>query len=172
MSSSRSSILLVPNCSGLHFSAEMTMTCRCGRRGRRWQYYVVGSTNSTTFPVTQGAYMSGGGGFAAKISADGRSLIYSTYLNNAATGLAVNSVGQATSWGRASRVSTRPVRPMFLMEAPFWERRDSRLANVRGLDAVGNVYLAGTTGATNIPTTANAFQPSLSATPHPARTVL
>ncbi len=128
--------------------------------------YVVGSTNSTTFPVTQGAYMSGGGGFAAKISADGRSLIYSTYLNNAATGLAVNSVGQAyvvgsgvtclNSTGTANVFNGSPI----LGASGF-----STLPTSVALDAVGNVYLAGTTGATNIPTTANAFQPSLSATP-------
>jgi hypothetical protein len=58
--------------------------------------YVVGSTTSTNFPITSGAYLTvPSGAFAAKISADGTSLIYSTYLSGTPTAVAVNSLGQA-----------------------------------------------------------------------------
>ena len=48
--------------------------------------YIIGTTTSSNFPVTSGAYLrspsssSGVIGFASKISADGTSLLYSTLL--------------------------------------------------------------------------------------------
>jgi uncharacterized protein (TIGR03437 family) len=55
---------------------------------------VIGTTNSSTFPLTSGAYseaQSFPGGFAAKISADGRTLLYSTYLPGTPNALALNA---------------------------------------------------------------------------------
>jgi hypothetical protein len=68
--------------------------------------YVAGHTTSADFPVTPGAFQStfGGGGswgdaFAAALSADGSSLVYSTYLGGPgvdyATSVAVDGSGSA-----------------------------------------------------------------------------
>src|SRR5262249_49683866 len=66
--------------------------------------YVVGSTNSTNFPTTPGAYQSslpGGSpnnsGFVSKLSDTGDALVYSTYLGSVstATGVAVDASGHA-----------------------------------------------------------------------------
>ncbi len=74
--------------------------------------YVTGYTNSTDFPVTKnvlqsafGGYtgasfiLSGGDAFVSKLSSDGSTLLYSTYLggsdDDAAFGIAVDSAGNA-----------------------------------------------------------------------------
>ena len=74
--------------------------------------YVTGSTNSTDFPVTAGAFQSKFGGFTesdvsfpqgdafiSKLSADGSTLSYSTYLggtgDDMALGIAIDSSGNA-----------------------------------------------------------------------------
>ena len=59
--------------------------------------YVTGTTSSSNFPITQGAFdtSSSAGGFAAKLSADGTWLLYSTFLPGVANALAVNSSGDA-----------------------------------------------------------------------------
>jgi len=80
--------------------------------------YVAGSTNSTSFPTTAGAFQTGCGGgpttggdcnldgFLIKLKADGSSLIYSTYLGGAgddqAKGIAVDSSGSAYVTGATS----------------------------------------------------------------------
>ena len=72
--------------------------------------YVGGRTLSADFPITlgavQGRFVRGslfGDGFAAKVSADGSQLIYSTYLGGASedqvSGIAVDGTGQATVVG-------------------------------------------------------------------------
>jgi hypothetical protein len=65
--------------------------------------YVTGSTNSTDFPTTPGAYQTAFGGysdaFVTKLNADGSGLIYSTYLggssSDAGTDIAVDAAGNA-----------------------------------------------------------------------------
>ena len=72
--------------------------------------YIAGSTNSSDFPVTSHAFQKanhgGNDAFIAKLSSDGRSLLYSTYLggstdnantvgDDVATGIAVDSRGSA-----------------------------------------------------------------------------
>jgi len=70
--------------------------------------YVAGVTNSSNFPATPGAYQQTYGGnddaFLLKLSADGSSLLYATFLGgrtgDGATGLAVDAAGNAyvTGW--------------------------------------------------------------------------
>ncbi len=99
--------------------------------------YVTGSTNSTNFPTTAGAFQprlnqglcraySGSvpcsDVFVTKFDATGSALIYSTYLGG--------TLGEGSS-GIA-------------------------------VDASGNAYVAGVTDSTNFPTTAGAFQPRIS----------
>lgn len=66
--------------------------------------YVVGTTATTTFPITAGALQTanaGGSGdaFVLKMDADGSALLYSTFLGGPAqdqgTDIAVNSIGEA-----------------------------------------------------------------------------
>jgi hypothetical protein len=90
--------------------------------------YIVGSTHSSNFPATantfqsvkpspQGASYDDSDGFVAKISADGSSIIWASYL------------------GGSARESAYGVR----------------------VDSSGNVYVVGSTGSPDFPTTAGAY---------------
>ncbi len=64
--------------------------------------YITGWTSSTNFPTTVGAYNTAGNGsdaFVTKLSANGQSVLYSTYLggsgNNYGYGIAVDGSGDA-----------------------------------------------------------------------------
>jgi hypothetical protein len=61
--------------------------------------YVTGSTSSTNFPTTAGAYQTTGTVFVTKLNALGTGLIYSTYFGGSngdlGTGIAVDSSGNA-----------------------------------------------------------------------------
>ena len=94
--------------------------------------YVAGTTNSTNFPVTPGAFQTtfAGGGFTGccfpgdvfvtKLSPTGSALIYSTYLGG-------------SGWDVGSDIA---------------------------VDATGHVFLVGQTHSTNFPVTAGAFRTS------------
>ena len=88
--------------------------------------YVAGTTQSTNFPTTAGAFQTSFGGssdaFVAKLNPSGTGLVYSTYLGGN---------GGGGSFAIA-------------------------------VDPGGNVYVAGGTGSTNFPTTAGAFQATMS----------
>jgi hypothetical protein len=99
--------------------------------------FLVGATNSPTFPVTAGSVgpTYGGGmcqsgeypcydGFVAKMTGDGSSLLAAAYLGG----------------------------------------NDDDFVSDVALDTTGNVYVSGTAYSTNYPTTANAFQKTHSAT--------
>jgi uncharacterized repeat protein (TIGR01451 family) len=79
--------------------------------------YVVGSTVSTDFPVTAGAYQTTNSsgiqmGVVTKLSPSGNALAYSTYLpGGTPAGVAVDSSGQASVAGTAS--STLPTAAAF-----------------------------------------------------------
>jgi len=90
--------------------------------------YVVGSTTSTNFPTTTGAYQRTCGktqqgtcsnGFAAKVNPKGTALVYSSYLGGS------NGLGDA-AYGVA-------------------------------VDSNNDVYIAGITGSPNFPTTSGAY---------------
>jgi hypothetical protein len=95
--------------------------------------YITGSTTSSDFPITTGAYQtkySGGlyvgDAFVAKINpfaSGSASLVYSTYLG-----------GSGDDWG-----------------------------NAIALDNLGNAYVAGSTGSSDFPTTPGAYQRTLGA---------
>jgi hypothetical protein len=87
--------------------------------------YVTGTTSSTDFPTTAGAFQTTNHGvygadnaFVTKVNAGGSALVYSTYLGGSA---GENGAGIA-------------------------------------VDASGSAYVIGTTGSTDFPTTAGAFQ--------------
>ncbi len=157
--------------------------------GTTGNIYVIGSA-SPNFPVTPGAYLAtypseGGAGFAAKISADGRSLIYSTLLPGGANALAIDAAGDAYlggvfkpsvitpgALGNGANPVTAEDSGIFLVALN--ERgtglvfgaylggggfNGSNVASV-AIGPAGNVYVAGFTtyNADNFPTTSNAFE--------------
>src|ERR1022692_5315265 len=123
--------------------------------------YVVGTTTSSTFPVTSGAYVRSQrqgltNGFATKISADGRTLLYSTYLPGTPAALAVSSAGEAYITGAFSSgngvdllhlnaTGTGLVSSTYLGGAGFNGSTTTSLA----VSPQGNIYIAGFTAAVN-----------------------
>jgi hypothetical protein len=94
--------------------------------------YIGGTTNSSDFPTTSGAFQKStscgligspaGTGFVTKVNAGGSALIYSTFLGPTANDCGAGGVGGIT------------------------------------LDSSANVYVVGSTRSTTFPVTANAFQ--------------
>ena len=150
--------------------------------------YVTGVAYTSNFPVTPGAFQttrSGTDAFVAKLSPDGRSLVYATYLSGAnCQGIAVDSSGSAYLTGYASiNFPTTPgafrtsLRGGFDAFATKLSPDGSSLvySTILGssfddfgydiaLDAGGNAYVTGTTvyrapGPGDFPTV-NAFQPA------------
>ncbi len=156
----------------------------------RGYVYVAGSTKSADFPTTPGAYDRTGSnnnsndGFVAKISPDGTSLIWSTYLHGTdrddVYGVRVDADGHvyAVGWTRSSDFPTTPgaykrehsgnmdvfitkLRPdgSSLVYSTFLG--GSRIDQCRGgmdFDAEGNIYLCGYTDSLDLPTTEGAIQ--------------
>ena len=97
--------------------------------------YVAGQTGSFDFPVTPGALQtknktgSGFTGFITKLNSTGTSLVYSTYLGG--------SVGNPNN--------------------PFTTVPQDKAVAI-AVDAAGEVYVTGTTGSIDFPTTPGAFQ--------------
>ncbi|HUY89429.1 MAG TPA: SBBP repeat-containing protein [Pirellulales bacterium] len=150
--------------------------------------YVTGFTSSTNFPATPGAYQIGSGGFndafVAKLSADGASLIYSTYLggngNDAGAAIAIDGAGNAYVTG--DTLSTNfPTTPgayqttlVAFQDSAFVTKLDAgggRLlystflggggqdkGNGIAVDAAGEACVAGVTSSTDFPTTPAAYQ--------------
>jgi hypothetical protein len=92
--------------------------------------YIAGTTTSTNFPITAGAFQSqnnGGSqsavGFITKMNAEGTALVYSTYFGGSGTSM----IG-----GDAIRAIA--------------------------VDSAGDAYVTGTTGSTDFPVTQGAFQ--------------
>ncbi len=104
--------------------------------------YLTGETRSTDFPVTAGAFQktsqppdtfrTPSDAFVAKVSADGRSLVYSTYLG----GRNVVCIGGSRCIPAASREAGVAI----------------------AVDAAGNALVAGRTNSSDFPVTAGAFQ--------------
>jgi Beta-propeller repeat/Dockerin type I domain len=153
--------------------------------------FVTGSTYSTNFPTTTGAFQTSYGGsqdaFVTKLNSAGSALIYSTYLggNNEDYGsaIAVNAAGNAILTGTAWS-SNFPTTPDAFQTSSGGGTIDAFVTemNVNGtalaystylggngvdfglgiaLDGSGNAYIAGETGSTNFPTTAGAYQTTL-----------
>ncbi|MGA3026770.1 MAG: choice-of-anchor D domain-containing protein [Bryobacteraceae bacterium] len=152
--------------------------------------YITGQTNSTTFPVTAGAYqnaLSGTGynGFVAKINpaaSGSASLVYSTYLGPSGTGLqalAIDGSGDAYVTGFAPngfpvtagafaytgyQSSSGGVYVTKLNPTGTALVYSAHLgygtAYGMALDGSGNAYVTGTVGYDDFPTTPGAYQTS------------
>ncbi|GMK41265.1 hypothetical protein PCCS19_43210 [Paenibacillus sp. CCS19] len=152
------------------------------------QAYVTGQTLSPDFPITVGALQPFIGGtqdaFVTKLSANGGSLIYSTFLGGEGvdTGfaIAVNSIGNAYVAGGTSSVNfpvINEIQPFIANEHAFVSKLDpsgssleySTLLGGHGLDEArgiavdgsGDAYVTGSTTSPDFPTTPGAFQISL-----------
>jgi hypothetical protein len=149
--------------------------------------YITGHTGSNNFP-TINAYQSVGGfgdGFAAKFNPAGNP-IYSTYLGgpwpDAGHGIAANAAGEAFVIGSTQSDNFPLANPLYstrrgsedafitrfnatgsaLIFSTYFGGTNGRELQDRAsiaVDAQNTIYIAGQTGATDWPITANAFQP-------------
>ncbi|HEX2173643.1 MAG TPA: SBBP repeat-containing protein, partial [Dehalococcoidia bacterium] len=153
--------------------------------------YITGYTYSPDFPATTGAFRQTLAGsadaFVAKLSADGRRLIYLTFLggtdNDYGADIAVDSAGQAVMTGRTRSVdfpvTSGVLQPRRGGEESFTTDAFVARLNPEGtglvystylggsgedlglaiaLDESGHAYVAGQTASADFPATADAFQ--------------
>ena len=145
--------------------------------------YVVGSTNSQNFPVTAGAVQNRLAGssdvFVAKLSPDGSSLVYATYLGgmgfDTASAIAVDSANNVYLGGTAA--ADFPTTPgayraqgagafaaklnptgTALVYSTFLGDNGSGVASGVAIDSAGDAYAAGTTYSSNFPATPGAIR--------------
>jgi hypothetical protein len=154
--------------------------------------YVTGETKSTNFPGTNGGYAGGFDAFVTKLSADGSTLEYSTYIggsgDDSGNAIALDASGDAfVAGGTASPnfpVTSAPLQKgygggsldAFVFElsssggAPIYSTYlgggGTDVANGIALatDGSGDVFVVGRTTSTNFPTTSPAVQSSLLST--------
>ncbi len=149
--------------------------------------YITGYTFSFDFPTVnplQAVY--GGGlsdGFIAKVSADGASLVYSTYLGGSGQdlgrGIAVDSSGTAYVAGTTDSTNFPTVNPLQPMPGGYWDAFVSKVSADGAslvystylggsdedfgagiaVDSSGSAYVVGTTRSPNFPTV-NPLQPT------------
>jgi hypothetical protein len=152
--------------------------------------YIAGASDSNDLPTTPGAYQtthsSGyGTAFAAKLSADGSHLIYSTFLgqrDTGAKGIAVDPDGDAYVLGRVCCLSGFPTTPGSYQrfsngyDEAWIAKLDPAGANLLAstylggdgfdspadiaIDQAGSAYVTGESVSNVFPTTPGAFQPT------------
>ncbi|MCX6617417.1 MAG: SBBP repeat-containing protein, partial [Acidobacteria bacterium] len=148
--------------------------------------YVTGSTMSTDFPTTLGAYQSpnpgGQDAFVTKLAPDGSALVYSVRLGGGSIdvgrGIAVDSNGNAYVTGEtfstnfptwnASQTSNGAVWDAFvtklnpagsaLLYSTYLGGNADDMGRGIAVDTLGNAYVTGDTRSTDFPTTPGALQ--------------
>jgi uncharacterized protein (TIGR03437 family) len=150
--------------------------------------YVVGSTSSQNFPVTSGAVQTHIAGntdvFVAKLSPDGSSLVYSTYLggtafdtaaaialdasNNVYVGGLASSDFPTTSGayrvqGSGAFVAKLNPAGTALVYSTFLGDSSSGITSGIAVDSAGNAYAGGSTSSSNFPTTPGAIRSTIGA---------
>jgi len=152
--------------------------------------YVTGATRSTNFPTTTGSFhttASGGNdAFVTKLSANGSTLVYSTYLggsaNDVGDSIAIDAAGNAYVTGFTSSFDFPTTTGAFqtilagsangfvtklspngssLVYSTYLGGNSTDQAFGIAVDAGGNAYVAGSTKSTTFPTTTGAFQTTL-----------
>jgi hypothetical protein len=148
--------------------------------------YITGRTSSSDFPVTPGAFQTTPAGdydaFVTKFSANGESIIYSTYLGGSAVdqgwSISIDTQNYAYVTGDTNSVDF-PITPNAFQTTPggifvtkisadgenlvystFLGNNGSGIGLDIAVDSQGNAYVAGQTNSTVLPTTPNAFQPT------------
>jgi uncharacterized protein (TIGR03437 family) len=145
--------------------------------------YVVGSTNSQNFPVTAGAVQTHLAGntdvFVAKLSPDGSTLVYATYLGgtgfDTASAIAVDSANNVYLGGKAAAdfpttsgayraqgagafaAKLNPAATT-LVYSTFLGDTGSGTTSGVAIDSAGNAYAAGTTYSSTFPATPGAIR--------------
>lgn len=150
--------------------------------------YVTGTTQSTNFPTSAGAFQTAFGGgtddaFVTKLNATGTGLLYSTYLGGNDTdhggGIAVDSSGNAYVTGYTASTSFPTTAAAFqtayggggdsfvtklntagtgLVYSTYLGGNNTDQGDGIAVDSSGNAYVTGWTSSTDFPTTAGAFQ--------------
>jgi Abnormal spindle-like microcephaly-assoc'd, ASPM-SPD-2-Hydin/Beta-propeller repeat/Cep192 domain 4 len=152
--------------------------------------YIAGQTSSLDFPIKgafQGSNNGGTDAFIAKLSADGSSLVYSTYLGGSGTdyarAIAVDANGSAYVTG-ATNSTNFPVTPgvkqltliggydafvtklgadgSSLSYSTYLGSSDDDIGNAIAVDSAGDTFIAGSTASPKFPVTKSAFQTTLS----------
>jgi hypothetical protein len=148
--------------------------------------YVIGLTHSTNFPTANAMQTAKAGGydaFVAKISADGSTKLYSTYLGGTGDdygyGIAVDGSGNAYVTGYAGSSNFPTANPLQAAQGGFYDAFVAKFSAdgstklystyLGGSGAEygisiavsgnGSAYVTGATNSTNFPT-ANAMQPT------------
>ncbi|HET6936774.1 MAG TPA: SBBP repeat-containing protein [Candidatus Angelobacter sp.] len=157
--------------------------------------YVTGSTNSTDFPTTAGAFDRTcpsplcGDAFVTKLNTTGTGLVYSTYLGGSggdgANGIAVDSSGNAYVTGLTSStdfpgkviagvlggstvfVTKLNASGSALIYSALFGGSVTNEGTAIALDASRNAYIAGSSQSTDFPTTPGAFQTTSAPDWHP-----
>lgn len=149
--------------------------------------YVAGYTSSSNFPISHGLQTRFAGdrdAFVTKLSPDGSSVVYSTFIGGSdydrATGIAVDSAGSAyvTGYtGSADFPTKNPLQPDLasrfdgfvlklssdgsnLIYSTYLGGRGSDVANGIAVDAGGSAYIVGSTSSPDFPVV-NAVQSSI-----------
>jgi hypothetical protein len=151
--------------------------------------YITGSTTSTDFPVTPGAFQLAGGGtsvdaYVVKLAPTGSSAVYATYFGGlgaeAGLDIAVDSAGNAYFVGYAYGNGLPRASPLQATSGGYYDAFLTKLnsagsalifstylggsgnekAHGVAVDASGNAYLAGGTFSSDFPVTSSAFQTS------------
>jgi len=138
--------------------------------------YVTGVTYSEDFPTTAGAYQRDYAAsrdvFAAKLSADGSRLLYSTFIGGSGTDIsnavAIDTAGNAYLAGLTDARRSNGIADAYCVKldpaggkviyAKLFGGLGIEEATAVAVDAAGNAYLTGTTFSKDFPTTPGAFQ--------------
>ncbi|HYO63888.1 MAG TPA: carboxypeptidase regulatory-like domain-containing protein [Pyrinomonadaceae bacterium] len=156
--------------------------------------YVTGKATAALFPATPGAFDTTANSldaFLVKLNASGNALLYATYLGGTSSdegqGVALDAAGnvyvvgttqsnnfptknalQSTFGGGkdafALKLSPGGNGANDLLYSTFIGGAGDEEGNSAAVDAAGHLYLTGATASSNYPTTANAFDTSLSGT--------
>jgi hypothetical protein len=151
--------------------------------------YVAGSTSSSNYPTTAGAFQTANpGGFLTKVNSSGSALAYSTYLGSSvgapASAVAVDASGNAYVVGftganypttaNAFQTANAGQSDAFmtkmnssgsgLLYSTYLGGSNPDFANALAIDANGNVYVVGHSSSINYPTTPAAFQTAFAGT--------
>jgi Tol biopolymer transport system component len=150
--------------------------------------YVAGYTSSLDFPVQNALQKTRGGardGFIAKVSTDGTTLVYSTYLGGEATDIAnaiavdgsgsvyvtgitygpfptKNPIQKSLSGGKDAFVSKLSPDGSALVYSTYLGGEGDDFGTAIAVDANGSAYVTGVTGSSSFPTQA-AIQPKFGA---------